>query len=260
MNSEPQRIIYASPPATVSMTDYWYDMAALDHFWIRRRFEVFKHLADPLIRNATRVAEIGCGNGVVQRQVEDHYQMPVTGFELNELALKKNISRASQLYCYDIHQRSPQFRAHFDFLLLFDVIEHIGDESAFLQSIKYHMTDSGILAINVPALQALYSKYDEAQGHFRRYSIPQLVALIERNAFEIRSLTYWGLPLVPLLMARKAVLNFRRTEHGIVSSGFDPGSSAINSSLDLLARCECLPQKIAGTSLMMIAQNQTGAG
>ena len=242
------------------MTDFWYDMAAIDHFWMRRRFEVFKHLADALIRKAAHVAEIGCGNGIVQRQVEDHYKIPVAGFELNELALKKNISRMSQLYCYDIHQRSPEFRAHFDFLLLFDVIEHIGDESAFLQSIKYHMSDSGILAINVPALQALYSKYDEAQGHFRRYSIPQLVAVVERNAFKMRSLTYWGLPLVPVLMARKAVLKLRSTEQGIVSAGFDPGSAAINSSLGLLARCERLPQKIAGTSLMMIAENQAGPG
>jgi SAM-dependent methyltransferase len=260
MNGEPQRIIYASAPATVSMTDCWYDIAAMDHFWIRRRFDVFKHLADPLIRNVRQAAEIGCGNGLVQRQIEDQYGILVTGFDLNELALKKNVSRLSQLYCYDIHQRSPEFSAHFDFLLLFDVIEHIDDETAFLQSIRHHMTDSGLLAINVPAHQAFYSRYDEAAGHVRRYAIGQLAPILERNGFKIRSFTYWGLPMVPLLLARKALLKLRRTEQGIISTGFDPGGPVLNYLLGVLARFERLPQKLFGTSLMVVAEKQVRAG
>jgi hypothetical protein len=259
MNGEPQRIIYASPPAAVSMTDCWYDIASLDHFLIRRRFEVFKYLADSLIRNATCAGEIGCGNGLVQRQIEDHYGISVTGFDLNELALKRNVSRLSQLYCYDIHQRSQEFCARFDFLILFDVIEHIDDEAAFLQSLRHPITDAGLLVINVPAHQALYSKYDEVVGHVRRYSIGQLAQVLERNGFKIRSFSYWGLPLLPLLVARKAMLKLRRTEQEIISSGFDPGGRALNYSLGLLARCERLPQKRFGTSLMVVAEKQAGA-
>ena len=258
MNGEPQRIIYASAPIKVSMADSWFDIAALDHFWIRRRFDVLRHLADPLIRNAARVAEIGCGNGLVQRQIEDHYGIEVTGFDLNELALQMNVSHQSQLYCYDIHQRSPEFRARFDVLLLLDVLEHIDDEAAFLQSTRHHMTDSGLLIIDVPAHQTFYSKYDEEVGHIRRYSIVQLAATLERSGFKIRSFTYWGLPLIPLLVARKAMLALRRTDQGIIASGFDPGSPALNYSLGWLARCEHLPQKRLGSSLLVVAENQIG--
>ena len=256
MKSDPQRIVYASAPMAVSMTDCWYDIAGLDHFWIQRRFEVLKSLAGSEFGKTSRVAEIGCGNGLVQRQIEDHYGLPVTGFDLNELALKKNVSRMSPIFCYDIHQRSPEFRAQFDLVLLFDVLEHIDDEARFLQSIRYHLNSIGTLVINVPAHQALYSKYDEAAGHVRRYSIGALTKALEQNGFKIRSYTYWGLPLVPLLVVRKVLLNWRRTEQGIISTGFDPGGRATNNSLKLLARCEFLPQRFVGTSLMAVVENQ----
>lgn len=113
-------------------------------------------------------------NGLLQRDIEDHYGKVVAGFELNQTALEKNVSRISPLYCYDIHQRNPEFRAHFDLLFLFDVLEHIEDESGFLQSIKFHLAESGTLLINVPAHQSLYSDYDRAAGHVRRYAAKQL--------------------------------------------------------------------------------------
>src|SRR6202022_1800786 len=100
-----------SSPTSVSMTDCWFDIASLDHFWIRRRFEVLVALADGIIRKADRMAEIGCGNGLLQRSIEDQYGVPVAGFDLNDFALRKNISRQSALYCYDVHQRSLEFRA-----------------------------------------------------------------------------------------------------------------------------------------------------
>ena len=253
MENNLQPIIYTSRPAAVSMTDHWYDVAHLNHFWIRRRNAVMDRLAGPLIRNASHVAEIGCGNGLVQRSIEDHYGKSVAGFDLNELALKKSVSRVSQRYCYDIHQRSEEFRARFDVVVLFDVLEHITDESAFLQSVKFHMSDSGVLLINVPAYQALYSKYDKAAGHVRRYKANSLREILERNGLVMRECTYWGAALVPVLLMRKVLLTFRHDEEHIVSSGFDPGSRIVNSAMGVLAGCEPTPQKLVGTSFMAVA-------
>jgi SAM-dependent methyltransferase len=253
MNSS--RIIYASPPTSVSMTDCWYDIASLDHFWIRRRFDVLRALADGVIRKADHLAEIGCGNGLLQRSIEDHYGVPVAGFDLNDLALRKNISRLSAIYCYDVHQRSPEFQASFDLIFLFDVLEHIADEDAFLDSLKYLLTPSGSLLVNVPAHQFLYSGYDRAAGHVRRYSLSYLTEVARRNDLILRSATYWGIPLVPLLMARKALLLFQREEQNIIRLGFDSRGKVSNRALALLSRCEILPQRFFGTSLMAVFEN-----
>jgi SAM-dependent methyltransferase len=237
----------------VNMGDWWFDIATSDHFWIRRRFHVMQRLADSVLRNSRRAAEIGCGNGLLQRDVEEHYGIPVAGFELNELALQKNVSRLSPLYCYNIHQRNPEFRSHFDLLFLFDVLEHIEDESAFLQSINFHLADSGILLINVPAHRFFYSDYDRAAGHVRRYSVSQLAKLAGQNGLKARAVTYWGLPLVPLLLARKA-MSMQRSNG---KAGFDSRGRAINALLSLLARCEPIPQTFLGTSVMAVLQKQT---
>ncbi|MFZ0969888.1 MAG: hypothetical protein WAN13_16575, partial [Candidatus Acidiferrales bacterium] len=68
-----RNITYLSAPVGVSMADQWFDIAALDHFWIRRRFDVFRRLSGDLIPQARDIAEIGCGHGLVQRQIEDAY-------------------------------------------------------------------------------------------------------------------------------------------------------------------------------------------
>jgi len=249
---EHHRVIILSAPMPVSMGDWWFDIATVDHFWVRRRFDVMKHLAGSLLRNAQRVAEIGCGNGLLQRQLEDEYGIPVTGFDLNEVALRKNVSLVSPLFCYNIHQLNPEFRGHFDLLLMFDVLEHIENEVEFLQSVKYHLAESGLLLINVPAHQFFYSSYDRAAGHFRRYSVRQLDEIAARNGFEICQVTYWGFPLVPLLLARKLLILIKCDG----KAGFDPRGNVMNGLLSLLARCEKLPQGLLGTSLMAVLKNR----
>jgi 2-polyprenyl-3-methyl-5-hydroxy-6-metoxy-1,4-benzoquinol methylase len=245
------RITYLSASMPVSMGDWWFEIATSDHFWIRRRFEVLRQLADSVVRSSRRVAEIGCGNGLLQRDIEDYYGISVAGFELNELALQKNVSRLSPLYCYNIHQRNPEFRAKFDLLLLFDVLEHIEDESGFLQSVQFHLAESGILLINVPAHQFFFSDYDRAAGHIRRYSMDQLAKVAELNGLRARAFTYWGLPLVPLLLLRKA-MSMQRSDG---KAGFDSRGHAMNTLLSFLARCEPLPQRFLGTSVMAVLEN-----
>jgi len=179
----------------------------------------------------------------------------LTGFELNDVALKQNLSRISPLYCYDIHERALDIQGLFDMIVLFDVLEHIDDEKRFLESIKHHMTKPGRLLVNVPAHQFLYSTYDRTVGHVRRYSSEYLKSVAETAGFRVTSFTYWGVPLIPLLILRKALLAIRRrSEEEIVSSGFDPGQKALNSALMLLARCEVVPQKLVGTSLMAVLE------
>ena len=254
MNPEQQRqhkVIYLSPPAPISMADDWFDIASLEHFWIRRRFDVLKRLAKQLLRQGGSAAEVGCGNGLLQRCVEDEYGIPVAGFDLNEGSLQKSLSRSSPLYYYDVSQRAPEFRSKFELIFLFDVLEHIEDQQSFLDAVAFHLEETGTLIINVPAYQSLYSPYDKAVGHLRRYSIGYLKNVAKSSGLKVRSYTYWGLPLMPLLILRKVLLGFQRNKNGnVIPLGFDPGGNARNAMFRFLSRLEFVPQKIMGTSLM----------
>ncbi len=233
------------------MDDRWYEIARLDHPWIVRRFEVLRRLADPLIRPASAVAEFGCGHGLVQRQVEDFYGLPVSGFDLNAAALRQTASRFSPVCCYDLREQCPEYEGRFDLILLFDVLEHIQDELEFLRALEFHLAPAGEVLINVPAFDSLFSGYDRAVGHLRRYNIRSLSAAARQSGMRISSWTYWGMPLLPLLVLRKLWLA-GRSDDAIVSAGFESSSALRDHVLMWLSRCEHVPQHFAGTSLMAV--------
>jgi 2-polyprenyl-3-methyl-5-hydroxy-6-metoxy-1,4-benzoquinol methylase len=249
-----RKITYLSAPAEVSMADQWYEIASIDHFWIRRRFKVLQLLTGDLISGARAIAEIGCGNGLVQRQIEDAYGKEVAGFDLNEAALKVNVSSMSPVHCYDIFQKDLSLRERFDVIFLFDVLEHISNERGFLEALIYHLAPGGHLVLNVPAGQWAYSNYDQAVGHVRRYSIRVLRDAVKPSGLRIEDWTYWGLPLVPIVLVRKLWLIGRQGKEEITNAGFDSRSKSINRLMALLASCEPTPQRLIGTSLMAILQ------
>ena len=253
----PPAIEYLSQPAAVSMSDEWYEIASMDHFWIQRRFRVVQMFAGEAIKKAREMAEFGCGNGLLQKQIEASYQRSVTGLDLNEYALKRNVSTRSRVCCYDIFEKNPKLEGLFDVIFLFDVLEHITDEDTFLQASLFHLSADGKVVVNVPAGPWAFSSYDRILGHVRRYMIGSLRRTAERNGLEVTDWTYWGLPLVPTLAARKLWLDLHKNEGTIVQTGFDARSRWVNQALGFLSKLEPIPQKIVGTSLMAVLERRT---
>jgi len=241
------------------MADRWFEIASIGHFWVRRRFDVLHRLAGQEISSAKELAEVGCGHGLLQTQIENAYRKEVAGFDLNDSALKQNLSSRSRLYCYDIFQRDAALRERFDLILLFDVLEHISDESGFLQALLFHLSPSGSLLVNVPAGQWAFSSYDRAAGHVRRYSIKTLRGVMASNGLTLKEWTYWGLPLVPSLILRKFWLMGKRNESEIISAGFDSRSLSVNKMMGLLSGMEWIPQRLLGTSLMAVLRRGNDA-
>lgn len=68
-----------------------------------------------------------------------------------------------------------------DAILYIDVIEHIEDDLAELLLAEKYLKPGGYLIILVPAHQYLYSPFDEAIGHYRRYSRQSLLEVLPKN-------------------------------------------------------------------------------
>jgi hypothetical protein len=96
--------------------------------------------------------------------------------------------------------------------------------------------------------------YDEAAGHKRRYSIRTMRNSMGRSGLGVTKWTYWGLPLVPALMLRKLWLLGKHDQDKIISEGFDSRSPFINNFLATASKCEPIPQKLVGTSLMAVVE------
>ena len=249
-------IKYLSKPEGVSMGDAWFSVASPKHFWIRRRFQVLQKLAGDFPWHTSRLAEIGCGSGLVQRQVEECFDTTLDGFDLNEYALKESICQTSQRYCYNIHARAEAFKAIYDGMILFDVIEHIDDHRGFLEAAMFHVKPGARVFINVPADAGLMSAYDKAAGHVRRYGAEELLELTKACGLRVENWTYWGRPLRPLLKVRRWQLRDATDHDAIIRSGFTPPGAIGNAMLMLLSQFESIPQHHSGTSLMLVARMQ----
>jgi hypothetical protein len=67
--------------------------------------------------------------------------------------------------------------APFDTILYLDVLEHIADDAAELARARRLLAAEGNLVVLAPAHPYLFSPFDAAIGHYRRYDPPSLAAL-----------------------------------------------------------------------------------
>jgi len=253
-----QNVVFLSSPTEFQMADEWYDLAVTEHFWFQWRFRAIREtlgggrLDEPVL-------EVGCGNGAARGQIEEHFGCRVDGCDVNVGALRKARPGRGKLYVYDIHQRRSEWRAHFGTVLLLDTLEHIREPECFLESVAYHLKPTGRILIAVPALQFLYSRYDEAVGHTKRYTLGVLRKELRAASLSVERYAYWGLSLVPVIWARKLVLRFTPPERAI-GVGFQPPSKLVDKFLRALMHIECrlCPRAPVGAALVALARLRGG--
>ena len=126
---------------------------------------------------------------------------------------------------------------------LFDVIEHIEDDLAFLRSMRNLLKPGGRLYATVPAYPLLWSGEDPAAGHFRRYTGKSIGAVVQRAGFTLEYLTHIFRPLpLPILLFRSLPyrLGLGRASDGAQDPARDhsPGDGKAAGLLDWLLRGE----------------------
>lgn len=70
----------------------------------------------------------------------------------------------------------------FDAIFYIDVLEHIENDRAEIDAALSKLAAGGVLVVLAPAHQTLYSPFDKAIGHFRRYTAKSLAALAPERA------------------------------------------------------------------------------
>jgi hypothetical protein len=138
------------------------------------------------------VLEVGAGIGATTRSLCDGSQRRWVCLEPDgKLSgeIQKLIDTAALPRCCEVLTgrisdvpRQPQF----DAILYIDVLEHIEDDAAEVEAAAGRLRSGGVLIILAPAHQWLYTPFDEAIGHYRRYSketlsraMPRLLAGVD---------------------------------------------------------------------------------
>lgn len=136
-----------------------------------------------------RFLEVGCGAGGVSLRLLEHGYTG-TGIDFSLLAieqasrqLKPFITKGKyRIIEADLLDR-PALGKDFDIVIGLLIMEHIQDDTAFLEILKSYLRPGGHIIISVPGRKDKWSLEDETVGHIRRYDRQDLFDVFEKVGF-----------------------------------------------------------------------------
>ena len=138
-----------------------------------------------------RVAELGVGRGNLSKHIRKHEHVLLTDYRidyLTELQRKWADQRDLRIGKLDMTAREDyeQLREFApDSVVFLNVLEHIEDDRAVLRSLMDTVPAGCRVVVLVPYNMKLYSEFDRALGHFRRYAQGELEGKMREAGFEV---------------------------------------------------------------------------
>jgi hypothetical protein len=217
-------------------------------FWHRVRFRA---VASFLPRERPfRLLDIGAGAGFLGDFLRQEYTRATYFFteplEALEQALEQRFGAAA-------NARTRGTYADIDYVTLLDVLEHQADDRRFLRDLVDRMDTGATLIITVPAMRSLWSAWDVALGHFRRYDKPSLREALSNTDLEVHEINYLFPELVIPALVRK---RRQRTAGGAAAHAEFPGlPPLLNNVLTALGTGSVRFRRLSpmGTSLLAAA-------
>jgi len=144
------------------------------------------------------ILDAGCGWGTNLTALEAAGYR-VRGLDISRRMLERLDRPDRTLIEADLAQPLPPETEAADGLLALDVIEHIDDDRAAVGRLGQLVRPGGVVIVSVPALPELFSRFDEIQGHRRRYVPERLQAAFAGSGLVIAKIFWWGAWMVPVL-------------------------------------------------------------
>ena len=182
------------------------------HFWLRGRNQIVRSIIGraPDKGRPLSVLDVGCGTGTMSAWLQHLGYNPV-GLDMHEAGLRIAAQRLGTLQvCCDA--RKMPFRNTFDYVSLFDVIEHTDDDVGLLRLCRGALRDDGRVILTVPADMRLWSPYDVLFGHKRRYTKSQLIESCRAAGLHIERIRYYNALLWPVQYLVRRWQSARTTE------------------------------------------------
>lgn len=146
------------------------------------------------------VVEVGAGSGSFSRQIlatapkKAIFVEPTKNmYRLLKETVAEAKSKQTKVVTYNgyLSDLAKQLKTDKpDTFVYINVFEHIEDDLKELKQIKELLPSGGHAIIFVPAHQALFSKFDESIGHFRRHSKKSVTKLANDAGMEIVKVRY----------------------------------------------------------------------
>ena len=177
------------------------------HFWFLGKRALIKILLNQHVPNKNLfILDIGCGTGGLTKFLT-HYGK-VIGLEKNKYAVNLAKKRGLKIINGDA-QKLPFKRNSFSLVTLFDVLYHknIKDEKMVIKEVNRVLKNNGYFLITDSAFNFLKSTHDRAVFGNKRFTLPYLKNILEKEGFKIIKSSYCFFLLFPLIFIKRKILD-----------------------------------------------------
>ena len=179
-----------------------------------------------------RVAELGVGRGNLSKHIRQHEQVLLTDYRidyLTELKARWSAQKNLQIGKLDMTLREDyeQLRAFAPESVVFlNVLEHLEDDRAVLRNLFDTVPAGCRIVVLVPYSMKLYSEFDKALGHFRRYEKGELEKKMREAGLEVEyqfffnKIGVWAWYVANTLGGQKALKPWQLRLYGLLTPIF----------------------------------------
>jgi len=98
-----------------------------------------------------KLLDVGCGRGVFARDIKSRYNCTVHGVEFDEASAAECAKHIDKVLIGDITALLPELPdRYYDIVACNDILEHLYDPYALLQSLRQKIVSGGILVASIP--------------------------------------------------------------------------------------------------------------
>jgi SAM-dependent methyltransferase len=198
------------------------------------------------------VADVGAGSGKLGDILR--HSSPRTDYRFYE-PLDVMANQLEARFGANARLRDAHACSDADLVALLDVIEHMANPRDLLAPIADAVKPGALVVITVPALQVLWSSWDRALGHFRRYSKASLRHEIDGLPLEVLESGYLFPELLPAAFVRVVL---RRGDDGSAPSEFPVLPRALDRLLAAIGSLTYRGRRFwpAGTTAFLVARRR----
>jgi 2-polyprenyl-3-methyl-5-hydroxy-6-metoxy-1,4-benzoquinol methylase len=183
--------IWYGPQETISYPDEgseFYGEIEDESFWFQHRNNCLVELVRQFSPKGP-IFDIGGGNGTVSLAFETN-GFPAVLVEPQIGGIKKGYDRGLRSLVCSAFENANFHDNSLPAVAMLDVVEHIQDDSSFINSLKQKLIPGGFMYISVPAFEFIWTVKDDYYGHFRRYTTSSINKLLMNAGLEIMYNTY----------------------------------------------------------------------
>lgn len=169
-------------------------------FWFAGRNRVVLWALTTWFADAQSLLEVGCGTGYVLSAIAEALPaLELSAVDLHEEGLAHARRRVPRAHFEQADARSLPFTGEFDVVGAFDVVEHVDDDVAVLASLRAAVRPGGGVLVTVPQHPFLWSDFDDASQHVRRYERGELEAKVRAAGLDVVVSTSFVSLLLPFM-------------------------------------------------------------